>query len=475
MKRDSLKGTLLRWVLGPLAVVVAVNLWTSYRNARGTADLVTDRTLEASVRSIAEHISVEQDLITAQIPPSALEMFNTGYGDHVYYRVEADDGRLLAGYGDVPLPQERGTLSQPFGYRQSYRSRPMRLIAMEYPVIGAEPVASVLVAVGVTLKARNAMLQDIWLTAAVQQFILLVIAGGMVGIGLTRGLAPLISLRDAVLRRDDGDMKPFSESTQSELRPLIAALNNYMQRVRDQIEAQRRFIANAAHQLKTPLALLATQAAFAQRTQAEHEREEALAALQANTMTTARLVSQLLVLSRAEPRSASHPVGSVDMAGTARAVLDDFAATALKLSIELGFEEQGVPALVLGDAILLREMLVNLIDNALRYTPAGGSATLSLSVDGETCRIVVEDTGPGIPAEERSHVFERFYRTPGSSGGGSGLGLAIVREIAEAAGGAVVLADGKDRIGLAVEVTLPLAGAFCDPFESQKALKPERR
>lgn len=457
MKSDSLKGTLLRWVLGPLAVVVAVNLWTSYLNARGTADLVTDRTLEASVRSIAEHISVEQDLIAAQIPPSALEMFNTGHGDHVYYRVEADDGRLLAGYGDVPLPPERGTLSQPFGYQQSYRNRPMRLIAMEYPVIGAEPVVAVVVTVGVTLRARNAMLQDIWLTAAVQQFILLALAGGMIGIGLTRGLAPLISLRDAVLRRDDGDMQPFSESAQSELRPLIAALNNYMQRVRDQIDAQRRFIANAAHQLKTPLALLAMQAAFAQRAQTDHDREEALAALQANTMTTARLVNQLLVLSRAEPRSGSHPVGPVDMAQIARAVLDDFATTALKLSIELGFEEHGVPAIVLGDAILLREMLVNLLDNALRYTPPDGSATLSLAVDGETCRIVVEDTGPGIPAEARSHIFERFYRVPGSNGGGSGLGLAIVREIAEAAGGGVALADGKDRIGLAVEVTLPLA------------------
>lgn len=459
MKSDSLQGTLLRWVLGPLAVVVAVNLWTSYLNASGTADLVADRTLEASVRSIAEHISVEQDLITAQIPPSALEMFNTGHGDHVYYRVEADDGRLLAGYGDVPLPPERGPVSQPVAYQHSYRGKPMRLIAMEYPVIGAEPVISVLVTVGVTLRARNAMLQDIWLTAAIQQFILLVMAGGMIGIGLTRGLAPLITLRDAVLRRDDGDMEPFSESPQSELRPLIDALNNYMRRVHDQVDAQRRFIANAAHQLKTPLALLATQAAFAQRAQADHERQEALSALQANTMTTARLVSQLLVLSRAEPRSGSHPIGPVDMAGTARAVLDDFAATALKLSIELGFEEPGLPALVSGDGILLREMLVNLVDNALRYTPPGGSATLSLTIDGTDCRIVVENSGPGIPAEARAHVFERFYRVPGSSGGGSGLGLAIVREIVEAAGGSVVLTDGEDGTGLAVELTLPLASA----------------
>ncbi len=457
MKIESLKGTLLFWVLVPLAAVVAVNLWTSYLNARGTADLVTDRTLEASVRSIAEYTSVEQGMIAAQIPPSALEMFNTGHGDHVYYRVESDDGRLLAGYADVPVPKDRGPQSQPIAYQHDFRSQPMRLIAMEYPVVGAGPAVSVLVVVGVTLKAHNAMLLNIWLTAAIQQFVLLVIAGGMIGTGLTRGLAPLLRLRDAVLRRDDSDMKPFSESTQSELRPLIAALNNYMLRVHEQMEAQRRFIANAAHQLKTPLALLATQAAFAQRAGADRDREEALSALQANTMMTARLVSQLLVLSRAEPRSGARRSGRTDMVETARAVLDDFAATALKSSIELGFEEGGTPIVVPGDPVLLREMLVNLIDNALRYTPAGGSVTVSIAAEEGLCRIVIVDDGPGIPPEEQTRVFERFYRIPGSGGDGSGLGLAIVREIVETAGGTVTLAEGANGRGLAVDIRLPLA------------------
>jgi len=454
MKIDSLKGTLLCWVLVPLAVVVAVNLWTSYLNARGTADLVADRTLEASVRSIAEHTSVEQGMVTAQIPPAALEMFNTGYGDHVYYHVESDDGRLLAGYKDLPLPKTRTTFSRPFSYGGAYRKQPVRLMAMEYPVVGAASASSVQVVVGVTLKARTAMLLDIFLTSAIQQFVLLFIAGGMIGIGLTRGLTPLLSLRDAVLKRDDSDMRPFSESTQSELRPLIAALNNYMLRVHEQMDAQRRFIANAAHQLKTPLALLATQAAFAQRAGAERDREEALSALQANTMKTARLVSQLLVLSRAEPQS-SPQSGGVDMAETARAVLDDFASTALKSSIELSFEECGTPAFVSGDGILLREMLVNLVDNALRYTPAGGTVTVSVKVEDGICRLGIVDDGPGIPADERSRVFERFYRSSNSSGDGSGLGLAIVREIVETAGGSVTLDEGIDGRGLFVEVRLP--------------------
>ena len=462
MKIDSLKGTLLCWVLLPLAVVVAVNLWTSYLNARGTADLVTDRTLEASVRSIAESTSVESGMINAEIPPSALEMFNTGHGDHVFYRVEADDGRLLAGYIDLPLPKTRDVLSQPFGFVDAYRNQPMRLVSMEYPVVGAAPVSSLQVVVGVTLKARDAMVFDIWVTAVIQQFALLIIAGSLIGVGLTRGLSPLLSLRDAVLRREDSDMQPFSESTQSELRPLIAALNNYMRRVRDQMDAQRRFVANAAHQLKTPLALLATQAAFAQRADTEHDREEALSALQANTMKTARLVNQLLVLSRAEPRSASQNASRVDIADTARAVLHDFAATALRRSIELSFDEYGPPALVLGDAIMLREMLVNLIDNALRHTPADGNVAVSVTVENGTCRIRVLDDGPGIPPADRLHVFERFYRVQGSRSDGSGLGLAIVREIVEATGGNVTLADGVDGRGLSVDVQLPLAG-FNEP------------
>jgi len=462
MRRESLKATLLVWVLGPLAVVVAVNLWTSYLNARSTADLVTNRTLEASVRTIAEYTSAEQGLITAVIPPSALEMFDTGYGDHVYYRVESDDGRLLAGYKDLPLPTTRSAVSQPLRYDGTFRHQRMRMVAMEYPVVGAAAASSVQVVVGVTLKARTAMLLDLLLTSAVQQFVLLFIAGGMISIGLTRGLTPLISLRDAVLRRNDSDMRPFSESTQSELRPLIAALNNYMLRVREQLDAQRRFIANAAHQLKTPLALLATQAAFAQRAGAEQDREEALSALQANTMKTARLVSQLLVLSRAEPQSSVWKSGGVDMAEIAREVLHDVTPLALKSSIELGFEECGTPALVCGDAVLLREMLVNLVDNALRYTPAGGSVTVSVAVGEDFCRLGIVDDGPGIPAAERSRVFERFYRTPGSSGDGSGLGLAIVREIVETAGGSVTLGDGPGGIGLSVEIRLPLAEAVPD-------------
>ena len=229
-----------------------------------------------------------------------------------------------------------------------------------------------------------------------------------------------------------------------------------MLRVREQLDAQRRFIANAAHQLKTPLALLATQAAFAQRAGAEQDREEALAALQANTMKTARLVSQLLVLSRAEPQSSGQRSGGVDMAETARAVLDDFASTALKSSIELSFEECGRPAIVSGDGILLREMMVNLVDNALRYTPAGGTVTVSVAVEDGLCRLVIVDDGPGIPADERSRVFERFYRSSNSSVDGSGLGLAIVREIVETAGGSVTLEDGIDGRGLSVEVRLPI-------------------
>src|SRR5579859_4841401 len=202
MKIDSLKGTLFLWVLVPLTAVVVVNLWTSYLNARNTANLVCDRTLEASARSIAEDASVDQGMITAQIPPSALEMFNTGHGDRVYYHVEQNDGRLLAGRIDLPLPRNRAPLSQPISYEQAFRNQPMRLIALDYPVVGAAPALSVLVVVGVTLKARNAMLLDIWLTAAIQQFILLLLAGCMFAIGLTRGLSPLISLRDAVLRRN---------------------------------------------------------------------------------------------------------------------------------------------------------------------------------------------------------------------------------------------------------------------------------
>ncbi|MBZ9974863.1 sensor histidine kinase [Mesorhizobium sp. BR-1-1-10] len=450
MKTNSLRLQLLAWVVLPLAGLATINLWTSQRNALATADLVTDRMLVGSARAIAEQVAMADGVLDATIPPAAIEMFDTGDRDSVYYRVETAGGRLLTGYPDLPQAPRHASVEA------SYRDHMLRLLTLSHAVIGAGGDSPITVTVGITLSGHDAMVKRLWFSAFVQQLALVAIAGVFVLLGLRRGLAPLMSLRDAVRSPSRSDLDPVDvPGAQSEIRPLIEALNAYMERVRAQMGAQRRFIANAAHQLRTPLALLSTQASYALRETATDARQEALVALQASSGKLARLAEQLLTLSRAEPGSRRPRADRIDLTEAARHVLETQAPAAIARKIDLGLEERG-PVAVIGDGTMLREMIVNLVDNALRYSTAGASVTVKLAAIDSEAVLTVADDGPGIPAEERDHVFERFYRIAGSTEEGSGLGLAIVREVVENAAGRVTLGDGAAG-GLVVEVRLPLA------------------
>ncbi|WP_292318503.1 sensor histidine kinase, partial [Mesorhizobium sp.] len=284
MKISSLRLQLLAWVVLPLTALVTVNLWTSQRNALATADLVTDRMLVGSARAIAERVAMAEGVLDATIPPAAIEMFDTGDRDSVYYRVETANGRLLTGYPDLPQASQSGSIEA------SYRDRRLRLTTLSHAVIGAGTDSPIRVTVGVTLAGHDAMVQRLWFSAFAQQLALVAIAGLFVLLGLRRGLAPLMRLRDTVRSPDRSDLDPVEvPGAQSEIRPLIDALNAYMERVRAQMAAQRRFIANAAHQLRTPLALMSTQASYVLRESAADRREEALVALQAGSGRLARL------------------------------------------------------------------------------------------------------------------------------------------------------------------------------------------
>jgi two-component system sensor histidine kinase TctE len=456
MRMDSLRLQLLRWLLLPLAGLVAVNVFTSWRQASATADLVTDRTLDASVRAIAEDVRIDRGVIDAIVPPVALEMFDTGHRDRVFYRVDTAAGRLLTGYPDLPLP-ELPKASAPVHFTGTYRGSDLRLAALSYPLVGATDGARVTVVVGVTLAGHAAMVRELWVGGFGQQLILLVAAGVLVIIGLGRGLAPLMLLREAVMEKGRDDLSPLPDhAVQSELRPLVAALNTYMGRVAGQMAAQRRFVANAAHQLRTPLALLATQVAFARRAGDAGERAEALTGAEESTRRLARLAAQLLTLSRAEPGSRRPRDEDIDLAQSARQVLEGLAHLAVERDIDLGLDVNA-PATTRGDGAMMREAVVNLVENALRYTPRGGTVTVTVDGGAGEAVLVVEDSGPGIASEERDKVFERFYRVPGTPGEGSGIGLSIVREVVDGAGGRLSLGTAAAG-GLKVEMRLPGAG-----------------
>jgi two-component system sensor histidine kinase TctE len=243
---------------------------------------------------------------------------------------------------------------------------------------------------------------------------------------------------------------------QSELRPLIEAFNQALARVENYILSQRRFVSNAAHQLRTPLAVLKIQAAAGRRDRSIAAKDEALGAIDSGLDRLTRLVNQLLTLARAEAHGVALRKELLDFVATARDATARLAPLALETGIELAFyaDYQQIP--LLGHAALLQEMIANLVENAVLYSPSDGSVAVRLKRTGDLIRLIVEDNGPGIPVEECTRVFERFYRCSGSHVDGTGLGLSLVREIVAAHGGRIVLGDRAPLPGLAVEISLPL-------------------
>jgi two-component system sensor histidine kinase TctE len=450
----SLRARLLAWVLLPLACTVGVNAWLSYQGAVETASEVQDRLLLGSARSITEQIRFEDGSFVNQIPPSALELFQSSQPDHIYYRVTTGTGRLLAGYIDLPQPNASVTIDEPYFFKTTMRGSPVRVVAMSQQVIGDPGAKPVMVQVAQTLTGHQQMTNKLWRRAVLEQLLLVVLAGSLILFGLKRGLQPLMQLRDQVNAREPGTLMPIStKAVPTELEPLVASLNDYIQRLEAHAGEQSIFIQNAAHQLRTPFALLNTQLSFAVRTTTDTERSESLNAAYGTLQHAIRLLNQLLTLSMAESLAADSSVEnltSIDLATCVQEIFEGLAGHAQSKGISLGFDmTNDIPDQRVNPWVV-REMLSNLVDNAVRYTPRGGSVTVRIEVVAGQTVVVVEDNGPGISPEYREKVFERFYRVHNTDSNGSGLGLAIVRELADHIGAQVRLADTFSGKGLAV-------------------------
>ena len=456
----SLRAELLAWLLVPLALVVAFNVWTTHRNAVATAALITDRTLLASARVIAEQVRDNDGSIEALIPPSALEMFASPDRDRVIYRVTAPSGELIAGYPDVAVPPAAPTDPQPVYFDARFRTEDIRAVAVAQHVVSKVAGGDAVVVVAETLKGRERLVAALWFKALRDQLVLVGLAALLAAFGLKRGLSPLVALGDELAARDPASLGALAtENVQTELRPLVAALNRSFERVQTYIALQRRFIANASHQMRTPLALLKTQATVAARETDPCAKDDAIAAIDQGVDGLSRLVNQLLTLARAEPGGAALRKDRIDFVATVRAALERLGAMALERGIDLTFDTVASELPLHGHEMLLQELVVNLVDNALRHTPPGGVIAVHLSGRDNAICLSVEDTGPGIPEAERERVFERFYRVAGASSPGTGLGLAIVREILAAHDGRIALAGRTDGQGLCVTVLFPKLAA----------------
>lgn len=452
---SSLRVRLLWWMLVPLALYVIFTATSEFRAARHTADLVQDGLLLSSARMVAGEVEWSYGALRADVPPAALELFASPQRDQVFYNVRVEDGPLLAGLPDFPPAAAAPAVDAPVWYDAVLHGRDVRAVSVVRPMYDNGRIWRVHVSVGKTVQSRDAMTAALWRPQFMRQIGMVLLAVALACIGLTFELRPLMKLKNDVSDRDPMHLVPIrAERLHTELRPVVDAINQCIARLSAQTAAQRRFIADAAHQLRTPLTLLDTQLQYARQQQAgDRALDEVLAAMHVSNRSMVALTNKLLLLAQAEALDPAHLPGEpVDMTQLAREVVESLALLAQARGIDLGAELADA-AIVAGHRELLRAMAGNLVDNALRYSPPGARVTVSVRADEETVVFEVIDDGPGIAPEARSRVFEPFFRAS-SQTEGTGLGLAIVREIAQSHRADVTLSPGEDGRGVRAQVVL---------------------
>ncbi|MCA3232842.1 MAG: sensor histidine kinase N-terminal domain-containing protein [Cupriavidus sp.] len=442
----SLFGEILDWMLAPLLLLWPMSIAVTYLVAKTIANSPFDRALETNAYVLARQIHPVNGVAELTLPEQTRDFLRADNVDSVYFQVLGTRGELVAGEADMPLPRDEDR--PPPGvvvFRDDLlRGNDVRVAYTTVALPQTSGTQPVLVQVGETLDKRNALANDIIKGVILPQFVILPLAVVLVWFGLTRGLAPLTAIQQRIRSRNPGDTSPIDErAAPQEITPLVASFNDLLAQLDQSVQTQKRFIADAAHQMKTPLAGLRMQAELAQREQSPEELRRSLAQIAGSSERTAHLVTQLLSLARMENLAGAGGMAPLDLAALARDVVKDWLPQAWARNIDLGLEADDHPVMITGNRLMLTEMLNNLVDNAIRYSPAGGHATVRVRSDAfePFAYLDVEDTGPGIAPSERERVMERFYRVLGTNTEGSGLGLAIVREIVQQHGGEVTIDD----------------------------------
>jgi two-component system, OmpR family, sensor histidine kinase TctE len=456
---SSLRRLLLASVLLPLTCAIAVDTWVTYNNSVDTATAVQDRLLLGSARMIAQQISFEDGAFQHQIPPAALELFQSEDQDRIFYRVSSGDGQLLSGYTDLPVPTLNWASDSPAFFNTTMRGEPVRGVVFFQPVVSNPSPLPAVVAVAQTTRAHGKLTNKLWLHAVKQHLLILVLATIFILLGLHRGLRPLVRLRNEVRARQEGSLQLLkTDKVPTELTPLVDAFNDYIQRLENYTTLRSAFIQNAAHQVRTPLAVLNTQISDALRTDTKESTDAALHTARRTLQQTTRLVNQFLSLSSAEAHVATQTVISTQVCcEMIQNILESLASQAHNKKIDLGFERIGEDTHISCNPMAFREIATNAIDNAIRYTQINGVVTVRVQSKERRMTLVVEDNGPGIPVESREKVFRRFYRIEGTDSTGSGLGLAIVKELASQCNASVHVETPESGTGLLFVTTFQVA------------------
>lgn len=460
----SLRNQLLRWLLVPLVVLVALNTFSLYRDAMDAADMAYDRSLLASTRALAERVAMRDGQVVADVPYVALDSFETDTLGRIYYRVGGLKGETVSGYDDLPrvpadVPRSELYPALVRFYHATYNGEPVRIAALLQPVFDDSMRGIALIQVGETLDARYALSRRILMGTLLRQAILVLAVATLVWVAVRLVLRPLMQLKDEFETRPLSDLSNVDQAlVHKEVRPLVATLNGTMARMQHLIASQRRFIADASHQLRTPLTVLKTQAELALRENDPDAMRAIVRSIAGTTDSAVHLANRLLTLARVE-HGGQGDMAEVNLPAVVRQVGLDLALPAVQKNIDLALDAPETLA-VRGQAVMLHELVSNLVDNAIRYTPPGGSVQLAVRQTERGAILEVQDSGPGIASAERDKVFMPFYRaaaTMEANPSGTGLGLSIVRDIATLHGAEVSLSDAASGAGLKVTVRFPAA------------------
>lgn len=444
----SLFGEILDWMLVPLLLLWPISIAITYVVAKTIANQPFDQALDDSVTVLSQQVIEVNGKVATRLNGPARDFLRADDIDNVYYLITNAHGDIIEGDRDLVIPPENALDDSSHPGTVQHRDATLHgadvRIAYAYvdlrsveEVNAMAPPRTALVQVAETLEKRARLANAIIKGVILPQFLILPIVLALIWFALSRGLSPLSELQQRIRARRPDDLSPIdSGQVPEEISPLVRSLNDMLARLSLSIQTQKRFIADAAHQMKTPLAGMRMQSELALRQTRQEDIHRSLEQLAKSSESATRLVNQLLSLARAENQSQENaPFVERDLSEFARSVVQDWVQASFTQRIDLGFEQAEQPLPVMCNPLMLRELLGNLIDNALHYTPVEGSVTVRVRADGEPGHaqfaiLEVEDTGPGIPAAERDHIFQRFYRILDSSRSGSGLGLAIVREIA---------------------------------------------
>jgi two-component system sensor histidine kinase TctE len=457
MKPASLRRTLLVRLMGPLVAVVLVSGASAFGLAQYFSRNVLDQWLYDSAVTLASQVRFVAGTARLDIPGSAIEMFEVDLTDRIFYDVSSPKGGRILSNAVLPaIPDGELAPMKPHYYDGGVQGIPVRVIALLVTSPEGEPV---LVKVAETRRKREALANEIVVATLLIVLVLVATSVVLIWRGIGGSLASLEDIVRDVRRTYRNALAPLPRggNVPQEVHPLLDAIDDLIAELAGQHAARQRFIADAAHQLRTPLASVRVQLDLALREKDPERRQQELANASAVLSRTGHLIHRLLTLARVDQDAAEGiALDQVDLDGLARDEVERWIDRAIARSVDLGYDGPGKPVIVQGKDAWLREALANLLDNALLYGAAGGRVTVV--VRGDPPEFFVEDHGRGIPESERARVPDRFYRIPGTPGEGCGLGLAIVDEVAKRHGASFLLTAGAVGTGLRAGIRFPAAG-----------------